>query len=122
MSPSDHLECCECVWEKILDSLHRAGGQGGAAHEDIESRKFAFGPSMNRNVGFCEQEHARDALCSAKVVKMRPNYMCACCMSRGAQHLFEKGRLVQPISTRNIEQRVLADGLSFTHHNDAILA
>lgn len=77
---------------------------------------------MNRNVGFCEQQHARDALLRAKVVEMRPYYMRACCMSRGAQHLFEKGRLVQPICTFNIEQRVLADGLCFTHHNDAILA
>lgn len=71
IAAQDALNLLVCGGKRLPQHRQCPFGRGLTAHENIGSGKAVFGPGVNRDMRFGQQQYASDALILAKMVKMR---------------------------------------------------
>ena len=75
--------------------IHGQPGAGGAAHEHVQRGKAGFGPGVDADVRFLQEQHAGHALAGAEEVEMAAQRSGAGAAGRGLQTGFKRSRVRQ---------------------------
>ena len=78
----------------------------GTADKNIDRSQSVFGPSMNRNVRFCEQCNPGYAFRRPEVMQLEIEQRRSRPLGRFGQHLGDERRIVQPGSSAQIGDQV----------------
>lgn len=86
-------------------------------HENVERRKLVFGPGMNTDMRFAQDDHTGHASAHTKAMKMRAKHFGACGKRGIDQQALQTGAIRQlcRINTVKINQQVASGRRILTH-------